>query len=93
MCTPGYHNTDCVATRTLVHTMYDYTLLVFKNQKSAQITTRATSKIIQMVEYGSRYTKSVQEITRTTSIIHVIKKPNVHNVTTNKIYYWESISY
>ncbi len=30
-----------------------------------------------MGEYGSRYAKSAEEVTRETSVIHVIKKPNV----------------
>ncbi len=43
MCHPDYHNTACAATRKNGHTMYGYTLLVFKN-KSAEIASKAMNE-------------------------------------------------
>ena len=33
MCPPGYHHNGFMAIRELGHTMYGYTMLVFKNQR------------------------------------------------------------
>ena len=33
MCPPGYHHNGFMATHELGHTMYGYTMLVFKNQR------------------------------------------------------------
>ena len=59
MCPPGYHYTGCVATRKLGHTMYGYTLMVFKIQRWLKLMQEKWVKKI-----GRRLTKTVQEAKR-----------------------------
>ncbi len=44
MCPPGYHNTGCVATRKLGHTMYGYTLVGGRNERKLEFNTTSEQK-------------------------------------------------
>ncbi len=45
MCLPDYHNTGCTATYKNGHTMYGYTLVVCRNERTFEFLQRANRKI------------------------------------------------
>ena len=70
MCPPNYRQTGFAATRKSVHTIYGYTLLVFKNERVLKLLQEKRAKS-KMVKYDSSYKMSAQEVAWTISEIYV----------------------